>query len=676
MKMKFFDFETYPDWWCVVVSDEEPEYLSSDYNYAFTPEEEAAIKSRMRVYSSDDGVEGIKRYLEDTSTGVLTGYYSKRFDMVIQKCVSMHFTPRQIYIAAQIITEKFHFPDELEISKAEIARISQYVTGWQAKWSGAEASQDLMDDSSGGLKDKEASYGMDIREAHVLFGKAHLTQQDKDDLLFYCKHDVYALHVHYVCVAKPYIETKLDLAETNGITEKVAYASTNAVLVGKVLDAERTHGTTITDPTIIIYQKPLNDYIHKWVPKEALQHLLTSQKAKQLNMFGNKVFMADGGIHSTLNTPTTGKTVGLYAESSEYYGIYNIDLSGCHPSVMCFAGAMPRSIKKPQLFIDSVLGRRELKNKPKSQWTATEKKLVRGWKLQHNTTYGAAGNKYLPLFDDYMRSKVCRVSQLIVIAVAMELHTSIPNVYIMQTNTDGILLYMPRQHVAKAQQLIADFEVLSNFAFSFDEDDRVWQLDVNNYIAVDADGKDKLKGKKFVTSIWQPGTNKVRPLGYHVLAKAQYAFYVEGKNPIRFMLEHDEVNDFCMSATKGNTYYGMVHTISHKEYELGKVARVMAVTSNRYGEVRKLKMGKVGKDLVANCPPHALIVNDALTNYHLEGNYSNRAIVDINGHREELDFLFYSTLLERVLDKTWYKLKDGILAHTDEFSLNKFLKKG
>jgi len=656
MKMKFFDFETYPDWWCVVVSDEEPKYNSSAYNYAFTLEEELAIKAKMRVYTSDDGVEGIKRYLEDTSTGVLTGYNSKRFDMVIQKCVSMHFTPRQIYIAAQIITEKFHFPDELEISKTEIARISQYVTGWQAKWKGAEASQDLMDDSDGGLKNKEASYGMDIREADVPFGKAHLTQADKDSLAFYCKHDVFALHVHYVCVSKPYIETKLDLAETSGISEKVAYEATNAVLVGKALSAERVHNTTITDPTIHIYQTPLREYLEKWVPSEALQHLLTSQKAKQLNMFGNKVFMADGGIHSTLNTPTTGKTIGLYAEASEYYGIYNIDLSGCHPSVMCFAGAMSRAIRKPELFIESVLGRRALKNKPKSQWTATEKKLVRGWKLQHNITYGAMGNKNLPLYDDYMRSKVCRVSQLIIIAVCMDLYTNIPNLYIMQTNTDGILLYMPRQYLAKAQQIIANFEVLSNFAFSLDEDNKVWQLDVNNYIAVDADGKDKLKGKKFVTDIWQPGTNKVRPLGYHVLAKAQYAFYVEGKNPIRFMLEHDIINDFAMSATKGTTYRGMVHIIANKEYELGKVARVIAVTNPNYGEVRKLKDN--AKDLVANCPSHALIVNDALYNYRLEGNYSNRAVVNIiTGQREELDFLFYSTLLERVLDKTWYKLK-------------------
>lgn len=667
MKMKFFDYETYPEWWCVVVSDEQDSYKSKVYDYRFTPEEEAEIKSKMRVYTSDDGIDGIKAMLIDTSKGVLSGYNSKRFDLIIQKCVANHFTPRQIYIASQIITDKHFYPDEMQVSENEIKRISQYVTGWQAKWQGMEATQDLMDDSNGGLKDKEASYGMDIRETTVPFGKMDLTKQDKEDIIYYCKHDVYALHVHYACVAQPYIETKLDLAETNDIAPKIAYASTNAVLVGKVLGAERVHGTKITDPTITIYEKPLNDYIYKWVPKEARDHLLTSQRAKIFYLFGNKVSTADGGIHSTIVLPTPDAVV--YAESSEYYGLYNIDLSGCHPSVMVFAGAMPRSIKKPEVFVDSVLGRRKLKEKPKSTWTSKEKKYVRGIKLVHNTTFGASGNKNLPLYDDYMRSKICRVSQLIVMAVSMDLYTNIPNVRILQTNTDGILLYMHKQYIQKAKAIIKAFEDLSNFVFSFDEDARVWQFNVNNYIAIDIHGVDKTKGKTFVTDIWQPGTNKVRPLGYHVLAKAQYEFYVNKTNPIQYLLTHTAIADFAMNATKGPSYYGMIHSIDGEVYELGKVARIVAVTNERYGEVRKLKDG--AKDLVANCPPHALLVNDSLDNYYLKGGFADRAICNkVTGECELLDMLFYAKLLERTLDKEWYKLKDGELTPTNEFNLS------
>ena len=94
-----------------------------------------------------------------------------------------------------------------------------------------------------------------------------------------------------------------------------------------------------------------------------------------------------------------------------------------------------------------------------SSWTPEQKVLSAGSNGIHNTCYGAAGNKNLPLYDDYMRSKVCRVSQLIIIAVAMDLFSIDANsIKILQTNTDGILLYMPRKYLAEAQRRIAAFE--------------------------------------------------------------------------------------------------------------------------------------------------------------------------------------------------------------------------
>lgn len=673
MKLKFYDYETYPNWWCCVVSDEEDSYLSSVYDYQFTLDEELKIKNKMRVYTSDGGEAAYKGLLEDLMTGVNSGYNTKRFDQVINKCISMRFTPRQVYISAMIITDKLHtIPAEMNVTTTEITRISQYVTGWNGKWKGAQANQDLMDDSDKGLKDKEASLGMDIRETTVPFGQLNLTDADKAEIIYYCKHDVYALHVQYVCISKSYVNTKLSLGRTYDIPEKVCYESTNAVLAGKVLGAERVNGTTIKDPTIYIYETPIREYIEKWVPEEARVHLLTSQKPKQMTMFGNKVFMADGGIHSTLITPKVDrKAANLYVEACEEYGLFNIDLSGCHPSVMIFCGAMPRGIRKPERFKESVFRRRELKATPKHLWTQDDKDFVPAGKLIHNTTYGAAGNKYLPLFDDYMRSKVCRVSQLIIIAVSMAAYDTIPNLRIIQTNTDGILIYMKRAYLEVLKAIVKEFEDLSQFSFELEEDSKIWQLNVNNYIAIDVNGKDKLKGKSFVTSIWQPGYNKVRPLGNHIIAKCQYEFYVNKKNPVLMLLEHTKVNDFILTCTKGATYTAMVQKTRDGDIELGKVARVIATVSNKYGEVRKQKMvnDKLSEDLVANCPPHTWVVNDALHNYRLEGGLSDRRIVHENGDQAKVDMGYYARQLDKALDISWVRLSNGRLVHTQEFNL-------
>lgn len=673
MKMKFFDIETYPNWWCIVTSDEEDSYLSSAYKYKFTREEEINIKNKMRVYTSDEGKEGLTNLLRDVSIGCLSGYNIKRFDLIILKCILMHFTPRQIFIAAQTLIGNYTYPPEMNITTTEITRVGNYVKGWSAKWQHAQATQDLMDDSDKGLKDKEASFGMDIRETDVPFTTVNLTEQQKEQIIYYCKHDVYALHVQYVCISKPYIDTKLSLGRTYDLPEKVCYEATNAVLAGKVLEAQRVSGTTIKDPTIYIYETPVRQYIEKWVPDEARNHLLTSQKPKQLTMFENKVFMADGGIHSIFTTPKIGREQSkLYVEACEEYGLYNIDLSGCHPSVMIFCGAMPRGIRRPERFKESVFRRRKLKSIPKPQWTQEDKDFVPAGKLIHNTTYGAAGNKYLPLYDDYMRSKVCRVSQLIIIAVTMAVYKQIPGTKIIQTNTDGILLYTKRENKPKLEAIIKEFEELSEFAFELEEDTKIWQLNVNNYIAINADGKDKLKGKSFVTSIWQLGYNKVRPLGNHIIAKCQYQFYVNKKNPVRMLLEHDKVNDFILTCTKGGTYKAMVQKTIDGDIPLGKVARVIAVQNQNYGEVRKQKVkgDKIGEDLCANCPPHTWIMNDALYNYKIEGPIHNRHIIhNVGEKRTAIDMTYYARLLDNVLNIPWYKLKNGKLEFTKEFNL-------
>ena len=85
------------------------------------------------------------------------------------------------------------------------------------------------------------------------------TQSEKDDIIFYCKHDVYALHVLYYTTSKAYIDTKVSLCDTFGLTRKVAYTNTNANLSGKALQAERVHGTSVTDPTITIRNKEMKE---------------------------------------------------------------------------------------------------------------------------------------------------------------------------------------------------------------------------------------------------------------------------------------------------------------------------------------------------------------------------------------------------------------------------------
>lgn len=711
--LKFFDFEVYPHWWCCVVSDELPEYPGGLHNNKFTYKDELFIKSTMRVYRSDRGsaIEVRDRMKAELKKGVLTGYNNKRYDMIIAKCVALGFSPENLYKVSQILLDDGKTG---LANKPEYTRVAPYAKfGYQE----GEAWQDLLDDSDKSLKDKECSLGMDIRETTVPFGKEDLTEEEKDEIIFYCKHDVYALHVVYICIAKGYIDTKIDLCNTFGLDKKTGYINTNANLCGKVLGAQRAHGTTIKDPTITIRDPQLKAYFEKWVPEDILNHLLTSQRSRKAILYGNLISIADGGLHSEYyfediakalgapplyglipNTPelqkifgreaeivdgkkraaATGKYTankpGLYIESTEEWTMYNVDASSCYASVMMYCDSMSRAITNPKRLHQIYLRRIKLKQTPKSQWTADDKAFVAAAKLILNTTYGAMGNKWLALYDDYMRSKTCRVGQMILIAIGNCLFSSIPGLKVIQNNTDGILVYARRSDLPKIQALVDEFSAISHFIFEVEEDSRLWQLNVNNYVAVHDDTKPiegenlKNKGGAFVMTVFQPGYNKVRPLGNFCISRAQIAFYTKKENPIKHLLENTSVTDFCLTCTKGPGYSGMIQSNKDCDVALGKVGRVIAVTDKCFGQIYKTKSDGndvIKHDTVALCPPHPLCVNDALYNYSIKDGHLHH----VDGRSWEIDYAYYARELDKALDVVWYKLKNESLKKTKEFNL-------
>ena len=668
--LKFFDFEVFPNWWCCVVSDEETDYPGGAYKNKFDKETEYKIKSKMRVYTSDDP-SAVERLKADLSTGVACGYNIKHYDMLIAKCLfnASGFTPEKLAIANEIIISDY--ADEVVFKSPLHIRIASFL---QTKTIPVfSAWQDLMDDSVKSLKDKECSLGMDIRETTVPFDKVDLTAKDKEDIIFYCKHDVYALHVLYVTTSKPYIDTKIQLCDTFGLDRTTGYINTNANLCGKVLQAERYHGTSVVNPTITIRDPQLAAYFEKWLPADIYHHLLTSVESKEFILCDNIVSIGDGGLHSVYNVPKVGKvTPGLYVESTADYAMYNVDVSSCYPSVMMFCGAMSRAIKAPDRFHYIYKRRLDLKLTPKEKWSEEDKRFVPAAKLILNTTYGAMGNKYLPLYDDYMRTKTCRVGQMILISIMNNLYQSIPGLKVIQTNTDGILVYAKRSDYDKIMAIVNEFSSISHFVFEVEEDSRLWQLNVNNYIAVHPNGDIKNKGGAFIMSVFQKGTNRLCPLGNFCVQRAQMDFLLNKTNPVQHLLDNTTVSDFCVTCTN-TAYKSMVQLMSDgTEVPLGKVGRCIAVEDERFGLVKKRKTynGQPREATVALCPPHPLMVNDDLQNYTIENGYLyHQATPDQPMTKYAIDYAYYARELDKALDMPWYYIVNSEVGFTKEFNL-------
>ena len=633
MRMRFFDFEVTPNWWLCVFGDYPENITDKDK----IPE---GIKKTFVAIDSDMP-DARARFLEliREQGFVQSGYNIKRYDLIIGNAVYQGFTPQQIYIISNMIIDP-----STSFSSKEHIRLCPFTK----KKLQAVTYQDLMDDGEGSLKEKEAVLGLDIHESNVPFDKEDLTPEDKADLIYYCRHDVYAAMVFFHRIVRPYTEAKLALGRRFDIPEAVCRSSTNAKLVSIALNAIRTH---LLDREKIELELPpkIRQYCYDNLPSKVLEHIRTSTEGLTVTLFENEVNFGNGGIHSVL-------TPNLYIESDDEWVLMNVDATSYYPSIMIQLDCLSRAVRSPELFTEIFDERVRIKHLPNP--TKKDQDDQKAYKLILNTTFGASGNKYLDLYDPHHCTKVCRVGQIFLGALACKLHRTVPNLKVIQTNTDGILIYCRRKDLDKVRECTAEWTRYSGIKMEEDEAAKIWQRDVNNYLMVTTDGKVKRKGGWLIDSYEKPGYVMVGALSAFVSAKAVTEYLLNGTDIVQSIVANKNVEDFVMTCKKGPNYSGVIQKFADgTTIHLFKCNRVIATTDENAGMIYKLKKykGRISETKMPNIPEHCKLMNESLDSY------------DFNDIRKELDYMFYINRAADLLDMQWKQLKGTSLEITHQF---------
>ena len=627
MKMRFFDFEVTPNWWLCVFGDL-PDEITKD------------VKESFVIINSDmpNARDLIIRMLRDDVVNV--GYNIKGYDLIIANGIYQGFNPQQIKIINDIIINPgcaWSTKEHIRMAPFAKKRLSGVVY------------QDLLDDNDGSLKEKEAILGLNIMESSVDFNKEDLTEEDKEQMTYYCKHDVFACMYFYDKVMKGYVKNKLAIGKKFGIPEKECYMCTNAKLVSKALGARRV---SFDDAEKIEIELPdkIKQYCYDNLPSKILDKIRTDTKSFEVKLFDNTVSFGNGGIHSVLCN-------NLYVESDEEWTLMNVDASSYYPSMLIQFQCLSRTVKNPKVFEDIFNERIFLKHKKDKTQEEEDAQLAN--KLVLNTTYGASGNKYLDLYDPYMCTRCCRLGQIFLAALANKLNNNVPGLKVIQTNTDGILVYCRRKDIPKVQSLQDEWSRVSGINMEADMVDKIWQRDVNNYLLIKEDGKIKRKGLWLMDTWEKPGYFLISPLTAFVSQKAVIAYLAKGEDIVKNIVNNKNLLDFAMTCKKGPSYRGVVQRLSDgTEIDLFKCNRVYASKDKSLGQIYKYKMykGNISYAKMPSIPEHCRLLNDDLENY------------DFNDVRKDLDYMFYIERCADLLDIEWVQLLNNSIIKIDRFN--------
>lgn len=256
-------------------------------------------------------------------------------------------------------------------------------------------------------------------------------------------------------------------------------------------DKQVPHSVFYSTPDFIkTDSKPINDLIDQ-LDNHAFKMLHTTGSCiapqfldTPLTIGSGSYQCGIGGLHSTHD-------VNLYLEASDKLVISDFDVASYYPSIMLKAGFSPRlGGNKGDKFLEEY---RHIYESRLAAKRAGNKQVANTLKIVLNGTFGKLGSVFCSFYSPDLMLAVTLTGQLNLLCVIHELE-KIKGVHVRSANTDGLLVTYPPAAKPKVLKVFAQSSKRTGFEYEETLYTKYAAKDVNNFLALKADGGVKAKG--------------------------------------------------------------------------------------------------------------------------------------------------------------------------------------
>jgi len=189
--------------------------------------------------------------------------------------------------------------------------------------------------------------------------------------------------------------------------------------------------------------------------------------------------MGIGGLHSCESNRAIF--------SDEEYILVDRDVSSYYPFIILLLGLYPEHLGSNFLEIYRKIVYQRLEAKKTGN-----KKVADSLKITINGTFGKLGNKWSIMYSPRLLLQVTLTGQLSLLYLIEKIELA--GIRVVSANTDGIVIKCPRRRKHELDHIVAEWEDETGF----DTDENLYNAllsrSVNDYMAVQVDGKVKGKG--------------------------------------------------------------------------------------------------------------------------------------------------------------------------------------
>lgn len=462
------------------------------------------------------------------------------------------------------------------------------------------------------LKTMEGFLGKNIHETSVSFTiDRPLTPNEIAETIEYCRDDVLNL-IDVFCQRKSEFDSQFALVKEFNLPLK-DIGKTQAQLAATILGASRKK---LKDEWEIRLPECLQLGKYQYIGDWFLNPENHNEDLKLETVIGGiDSVVAWGGLHG-------GRSKYIY-ECKDDEIILDADIGQMYPNIMIHYDLQSRGVgdkkKLPEILETSMRLKREGKKKEREPY----KRIC-------NIVYGACGDKFNPMYDALHRKLVCIYGQVLMIDLIDKIEDLI---ICLNHNTDGIFFVVKKKNIDELKRRIHEWEQRTHLIMEYDEYVKFVSKDVNNYVAVRADGGYHAKGAY---------VKELNPLDYDLpIVNEAIKKYLLYNIPVEKTIgKCNEFIKFQKIVKLSNKYQWVEHerTTGNIKYE-NKAYRVFA--SNSPIDYRLLKCKWIVKDdkphrkadKFGNTPDHCFIYNDDIVGKTVPDNLDKQWYIDLANKR-------------------------------------------
>lgn len=577
--MLFYDFEVFRYTWLVVIMDTD----TKTYNIYVNNLKYLILKlnpDTKKYFISKDGPETFKEFYRIHKNDIWVGYNSRSYDQYILKAIMLDMDPYEV----------------------SYNLIGLNIPGWQISRDFNKIQLynfDIMTDQTKGLKQLEGFMGHNIKETSVNFNiDRPLTDDEINETIKYCKHDVEQTMEVFMQRIK---EFNSQMALIKIFNLNIKYISmTKPQLAAIILGArKKKHNDefdiSIPDTLKITKYTHVVDWYKNYVNRDYTKYLETE-------IAGVPHVFAWGGLHGAL-------------EKYHGEGIFlNCDVASLYPSLMIEYNYISRNVSDPDKYKEIRDIRLRLK--------AEKNPMEAPYKIVLNSTYGAMKDKNNNLYDPLMANNVCVAGQLFLLDLIEKIEG---HCQLIQSNTDGLIIKVRRvKDIDKIKEIAHEWEFRTRLTLEWDTFTKIFQKDVNNYIAIHEYGSYKSKGAY---------VKELNTLDYDLpIVNTALIEYFTKNIPVETTINNcDDLKEFQKIVKISNKYkYAMYGNEKLNERTL----RIFASKSRNDKGIFKVN-SKDKPEKIANTPERCFIMNDDIRNIKVPNKLDKQWYIDMAKKRLE-----------------------------------------